>query len=225
MLTPNSRLSRLDRFRDFLRQSLKPVPVMLSLLGSAILAFGLCHIHAHSDVTEGGVLGLTLLLDYHFHISPALSGFILNVLCYVLGWKYLGKKFLLYSFISSVNFSFTYGIFEQMNPVFPNLTQNPLLASLAGALFVGVGCGLCVRVGGAPGGDDAFAMAMTKITGRKIETMYLVSDLSVLLLSLSYIPVRRIAYSLLTVVLSGQLVGLIQKLPLRPRTASKTEPA
>ena len=43
--------------------------------------------------------------------------------------------------------------------------------------------------------------------------MYLLSDLIVLLLSLSYIPVRRIGFSLLTVILSGQIIGLIQKIP------------
>ena len=68
-------------------------------------------------------------------------------------------------------------------------------------------------VGGAPGGDDAFAMAMVKITGKNIQWLYLLSDLSVLLLSLSYIPVRRIFYSLLTVILSGQIIGLVVKLP------------
>ena len=206
----------------FLKQELKPWPVVLSLLGSAILAFGLCHIHAYADVTEGGILGLTLLLDYHFQISPAVSGFILNVLCYILGWKYLGKRFLLYSFLSSTNFSFTYSLFERMDPVFPMLTQNPLAAALVGAMFVGVGCGLCVLVGGAPGGDDAFAMAMAKITGKKIQTMYLLSDLSVLALALTYIPLNRMFYSLLTVLLSGQVIGWIQKIQI-PEPADPPE--
>ncbi len=44
--------------------------------------------------------------------------------------------------------------------------------------------------------------------------MYLISDLSVLALSLSYIPLSRIVYSLLTVVLSGQIIGQMQKIPL-----------
>jgi hypothetical protein len=35
--------------------------------------------------------------------------------------------------------------------------------------------------------------------------------LIVLVMSLSYIPVRRIGYSLFTVLMSGQLIGLIQK--------------
>ncbi len=221
MLSPRIQ-SPICRFSAFLKRELKLWPVLLSLLGSAILAFGLCHIHSHSDVTEGGVLGLTLLLDYHFHISPAISGFILNLLCYVLGWKYLGKPFLLYSFISSVNFSVTYGIFEQMDPVFPNLVQNPLLAALIGAVFVGVGAGLCVLVGGAPGGDDAFAMAMAKITGKNIQSMYLLSDLVVLALALTYIPVQQILYSLLTVILSGQIIGWVQKIPV-PVTGSTAE--
>ena len=45
--------------------------------------------------------------------------------------------------------------------------------------------------------------------------IYLVSDLLVLLISLTYIPFRRIAYSLLTVILSGQIVGWIQRLKKR----------
>ena len=90
----------------------------------------------------------------------------------------------------------------------------PLLAALLGAVFVGVGAGLCVRIGGAPGGDDALAMSISQATGWKIQWVYLMADLVVLGLSLTYIPLKRIGYSLLTVVLSGQLIGLVQKLPL-----------
>ena len=77
-------------------------------------------------------------------------------------------------------------------------------------MFVGVGAGLCVRIGGAPSGDDALAMSISHATGWKIQWVYLMSDLIVLVMSLSYIPVRRIGYSLFTVLMSGQLIGLIQ---------------
>ena len=50
----------------------------MMILGSSILAMGMCNIHAHSGVTEGGVLGLTLLLEHLFAISPALSALILT---------------------------------------------------------------------------------------------------------------------------------------------------
>lgn len=182
----------------------------ITLLGSFILAFGLYHVHSISGVTEGGVLGATLLLEHWTGISPALTGGIMNVLCYVLGWKLLGKEFIAYSALATVGFSGMYMICEQFPHLWPGLADMPLVAALVGALFVGVGAGLCVRVGGAPSGDDALAMSISHAAGWKIQWVYLLSDLIVLVMSLSYIPVRRIGYSLFTVLLSGQLIGFVQ---------------
>ncbi len=182
----------------------------ITLLGSFILAFGLYHVHSISGVTEGGVLGATLLLEHWTGISPALTGGIMNVLCYVLGWKLLGKEFIAYSALATVGFSGMYKICEQFPHLWPGLADMPLVAALVGALFVGVGAGLCVRIGGAPSGDDALAMSISHATGWKIQWVYLMSDLIVLVMSLSYIPVRRIGYSLFTVLLSGQLIGFVQ---------------
>ena len=183
---------------------------VITLLGSFILAFGLYHVHSISGVTEGGVLGATLLLEHWTGISPAVTGGIMNVLCYVLGWKLLGKEFIAYSALATVGFSGIYKICEQFPHLWPGLADMPLVAALVGALFVGVGAGLCVRVGGAPSGDDALAMSISHATGWKIQWVYLLSDLIVLVMSLSYIPVRRIGYSLFTVLLSGQLIGFVQ---------------
>ena len=86
----------------------------------------------------------------------------------------------------------------------------PLTAAIVGALFIGIGAGLCVRAGGAPSGDDALAMSICRVTKSDIRIPYLASDLLVLALSLSYLDLTRIAVSLLTVVLSGQLIGFVQ---------------
>lgn len=196
-------------------------------LSSAFLAFGLYHVHAVSAVTEGGVLGLTLLLENWWGLSPAISGLALNAGCYLMGWRLLGRGFLAYSAVSALSFSLSYKILEQFDPLWPQLAQMPLLAAVAGAVFVGVGCGLCVRCGGATSGDDALAMSVARLTKLRVEHVYLISDLIVLLLSLSYIPLRRIAYSVLTVLLSGRIIGLIQKMRApadRPARAGKGVP-
>ena len=193
-------------------KEIKISSIVLLLGGSGLLAFGIYHIHSVSGVTEGGILGLTLLLEYWFGISPSVSGFLLTGLCYFMGWKLLGKRFLIYSFISAIGFSTFYGIFEQFDPLYPQLRETPLFASVIGALFVGVSVGICVRAGGALTGDDALAMSVSKILPIDIQWIYLISDLIVLLASLSYIPLDRILYSLLTVILSGQMIGVIQKI-------------
>lgn len=181
------------------------------ILGSAILAFGLYNVHSISGVTEGGVLGLTLLLEHWFGISPSISGLVLNGACYVLGLTLLGKEFILYSIIAGGGFSLFYAIFERFPPLWPQIAQMPLAASVAGAAFVGVGVGLCVRANAAPTGDDSLALSLSHHFKIGIQWVYLLGDLIVLALSLTYIPFSKIIYSLLTVVLSGQLIGLIQK--------------
>ena len=179
------------------------------MIGSGILAFGLYNVHALSGVTEGGVLGLTLLLDHWFGISPAGSSLVLNALCYLLGWRVLGKRFIGLSIIAGGCFSAWYALLERFPPIWPGIAAYPLAAAVVGALFVGVGVGLCVRSGGAPGGDDALAMALGQLLHAPLQWIYFASDMIVLLLSLSYIPLGRIAYSLLTVILSDPIIGLV----------------
>lgn len=181
------------------------------LLGSAILSFGLYNVHSISGVTEGGVLGLTLLLERWFGISPSVTGLILNGLCYLLGFKMLGKEFISYSVVAGGGFSLFYAVFEQFPPLWPQLADMPLIAAVVGSLFVGIGVGLCVRANSAPTGDDSLALSLSHHFNIGIQWVYLASDLIVLLMSLTYIPLSRIAYSLLTVILSGQIIGLIQK--------------
>ena len=197
-------------------RNIKVSSCIIGLTGSIILAFGLYHVHSCSGVTEGGVLGMTLLLQYWFHISPAVTGFVLNSACYLFGAKQLGKEFIFYSALSTAGFSLAYKICEQFEPLWPQLYEMPLLASVAGALFVGVGAGLCVRIGGAPSGDDALAMSLSELTHIKIQWVYLLSDFLVLALSVTYIPLQRLGYSVLTVILSGQIIGLIQRIKFKP---------
>ena len=194
---------------------MKPKNILILFFASAFQAFGMYHIHALADITEGGVLGATLLLEYWFRISPAITSFLMNAVCFALGFRILGKEFIVCSAIAALGYSIGYALWEQFPPLWPEIVQYPLLAAVLGALFIGIGAGLCVRAGGATCGDDALAMSLSHITKVPIQWIYLISDLSVLLLSLTYIPLGRIVYSLITVVLSGQIIGWIKRIPHR----------
>ena len=51
-----------------------------------------------------------------------------------------------------------------------------------------VGVGIIVRQGGSSGGDDALALTISHLTHRRLSLAYLFTDLTVLTLSLTYIP-------------------------------------
>lgn len=184
---------------------------LIAFFASSFQAFGMYNIHVLSQITEGGVLGATLLIRHWLGLSPAVSGAILNVACYLLGFKTMGTSFAVYSLAAAAGFSGCYALCERFPPLYPQIAGHPLAAAVLGALFIGIGAGICVRAGGATCGDDALAMSLSRITGIPIQRIYLVTDLTVLGLSLSYIPVSSITYSLITVIVSGQIIGWIQK--------------
>ena len=188
---------------------------LLSLVSSFLLALTLYNIHAQADITEGGILGLSLFFDQVLHVSPAVTTVVANTLCYLLGCRVLGRKFIVYSAVSTLGFSLSYAIIEQFPPLFPTIASYPLTAAVTGAVLVGITCGICIRIGGAPSGEDALAMSLSRILHVSIQWVYPFTDFTVLGLSLVYIPFSRILYSLISVMLSAQVIGLVQKIPIR----------
>lgn len=195
---------------DQYKNVLSPSRVAAILTGTAILSFGIHHIHQQTDITEGGVLGLILLFNHWFGGSPAVIAPLLDLFCYSFAFKLFGKDFIKLSLISTLSFAAFFHLWEQFPPLLAGFSSQPLAAALLGGLFVGSGVGLVVRQGASCGGDDALSMVITRLTGCRISHAYLATDLSVLLLSLTYIPVQHIAFSLLTVTVSSLLIDFIQ---------------
>ena len=203
----------LTRFRAFLHklvQGLTWKKTAIIVLGAAICSFGIHNIHQRTGITEGGVLGAMLLVEHWLGISPAVITPILDAACYLLAFKYLGWAFIRTSVISTCSVSLFYKLWEQFPPMLPDLSGHPLAAAVLGGIFVGVGVGLIVRQGGSSGGDDALALTISRLTHCRLSRAYLFTDLTVLGLSLTYIPISRIAFSLVTVTLSSFLIDRIQ---------------
>ena len=221
------------RINKFVKETMELFTVkkiFLILLGTAILSFGIYNVHSQANVTEGGILGMILLANYWFGISRSIVSPVLDILCYIMAYKYLGKNFIKISVVSTISLAGFFRLWEQFPPVLPNLTPYPLLAAVLGGLFVGVGVGIVVRQGGSSGGDDALALTISKLTNCRISKAYLFTDISVLLLSLSYIPLKRIVYSLVTVTISSYLIDFIedfgkQKAPAQAKIKSKSASA
>lgn len=181
------------------------------LLGAAVLSFGMVNIHSQSQITEGGVLGMTLFLHHWTGISAGIFSFLLDMTCYAIGFKLLGKDFLKNAIFASCAYALLFRVWETLGPVLPSYADRPFLAAVLGGLFVGVGAGLIVRMGGASGGDDALVLIIQKLTHCKISHAYFFTDFVVLMLSLSYIPVKKILFSLLTVTISSAVIEMVQK--------------
>lgn len=196
--------------------------VLLIILGAAVCSFGIHNIHQRTAITEGGVIGMMLLIDRWLGLPPAVITPVLDITCYVLAFRYLGGQFIKISVISTLSVSLFYDFWEMFPPMLPDLSAYPLAAAILGGVFVGVGVGLIVRQGGSSGGDDALALTISHVTHWRLSRAYLFTDLVVLVLSLSYIPLQRIFFSLITVTLSSFLIDRVQDMTFH-RTSQITQ--
>lgn len=187
--------------------SLTKKQFLIITLGNIIMAFGIVNIHMPARITEGGVLGLVLFSNKVLGLDPSFISILLDVMCYLLGFKILGWKFLKKAIVASGLFAIFYKLFLFIGPVLPSLYHSPFVAALLGGLFIGVGCGFVVTQGGAAGGDDALAMVIAKRLDFSIAKAYLLTDGVVLLLSLIYISPNRLAFSFITTLVSSFLIG------------------
>ena len=185
--------------------------VILIIIGATILSFGSYNFNYQNNITEGGVLGLLLLMQHVFNISPSITSVVIDFSLFAIGSKFFGKKFLLYSILSTVTFSTTYKIWESIGFLVPSFTNDMLIGCILAGISVGIGVGLVVRGGGASGGDDVIALLGNKFLKLKVNHVYLITDATVLLMSLIYLDINQIFYSMIAVTISGKIISIIYK--------------
>ena len=86
-----------------------------------------------------------------------------------------------------------------------------LIASILAGIGVGVGVGLVVRGGGASGGDDVIALLGNKLLKLKVNHVYLATDSIVLFMSLVYLDIKQVFFSIIAVTISGKIISIIYK--------------
>ncbi len=191
--------------------------ILIIIIGAAICSFGIHNIHQRTGITEGGILGAMLLIEHWLNISPAYITPVLDIACYLMAYKALGGQFIRISMISTLCVSLFYKVWEAFPFMLPDLSDYPLIAAILGGMCVGIGVGLIIRQGGSAGGDDALALTISSATKWKLSRSYLFTDITVLLLSLSYIPLTRIIFSLVTVTISSWLIDFVNDIEIPER--------
>ncbi|MFV0344451.1 MAG: YitT family protein [Anaerocolumna sp.] len=205
--------------KSFLLKIIKDISDILSIkrlsiitLGLCISSFGVYNIHQQSNITEGGAIGLILFIHHWTGLSPSIVSPLVDMVCYGIALRFLGWNFLKLSAVSTCILAGFFKLWEQFPPLIPSLLSYPILAAVLGGMFVGIGVGLVVSQGGSSGGDDALALAITKSGKIRISKVYFITDLIVLVFSISYIPLNRIGYSFITVTISSLLVEWMHNL-------------
>lgn len=204
--------------------------IFFALLGSAILAFGTNYIYANSNVPEGGMIGVCLIIEKLTGINAAFSNIVITVFCYALAWRLMGMKYILNTSVATIGFSVFYMIFSSktFDGLIPSMAEYPLLAALVGAIFVEIGTGITHRYGSASSGEQALTMAIVKRGGFEFGWVQFIRDFLVLSLSIVTYEdpadgIYPVIYSILIMTLLTPVTDYIVNAPKKEKFTKRIE--
>ncbi|WLR51962.1 YitT family protein [Bacillus tianshenii] len=180
--------------------------IVLIIVGSIVFSIGINYFAIPNQLSEGGVIGITVVLHYLFQWSPGLVSFILNIILLGVGYKFLERQMIFYTIFGVIASSFSLWLTEDLGT--PIQTES-LLAPIYAGLFVGTGLGVIFRAGATSGGTQILAMMMNKYFDWSIAKGILIFDLIVIGGSVFVIGQEKALLTLIAVYVGARAIDFI----------------
>lgn len=179
--------------------------IFFIVLGSFIFAVGVNYFAIPNRLSEGGVMGVTIVTYYLFEWSPGLVNFSINAVLLTIGYKLFEMRVIIYTIISiivtSVSLQVTSGIGHDYG--------DTLLAALFAGLLIGGGMGLVFRAGGTTGGSAILARLANQMLGWGIGKGILITDVIVIAGSIFVIGQEKAMYTLISVYVGAKVLDFV----------------
>lgn len=150
---------------------------ILIVIGSLCVALGTTLIAIPSQLADGGVIGISLLLYYAFELSPGIVIFITFVALIGVSVKYLPRHMVYKSLINVPLLSLFIYLTEDLGqPI-----GDPLVAAIFAGVIVGSGFGLIIQAGSSIGGTSIIGLMFNQRFGWDVVLVTFVLDILIVL--------------------------------------------
>ncbi len=179
-----------------------PYNLFLLTVGAAILGIGIKAIALPHGLISGGLSGLSLLIYYWTGLlSPGLVYFLINIPVFFLGWRYVSRRFFLYSLYGMTALTLAMDWMRFQIPV-----HEPMLAVLAGGAIMGAGSGIIFHSLGSAGGNDIIGVILNQKFNVRIGTFLFAFNIALFSFSLGKLSIDLVLYSLAMSFVTSQVM-------------------
>ena len=194
---------------DFKKDGLRLVVICLAAF---IMAVNIKSFVRTGGLYPGGATGLTLLLQrvfelwFHIELPYTLVNVILNAFPVYLGFRFIGKKYTLYSCLMIM----LTNLLTDLLPAFP-ITYDILLISIFGGLINGFVISLCLAMNATTGGTDFIALYLSEKKGIDAWNMVLILNVFILVAAGLLFGWDKALYSIIFQFASTQVLHMMYK--------------
>ncbi|MGD2125526.1 MAG: YitT family protein [Desulfobacteraceae bacterium] len=201
--TPKSRLETLRSTAEHLPQVLWNLGLIA--LGSALCTVGINGILIPRQFLSGGVTGLALIIHYLYPVfGLGWIYFFLNIPIFLFGWRFVGRRFFLYSIAGAIIFSGALTVIHVDLPVY-----DPVLSALLAGIIIGVGSGIILKSLGSAGGADILSVILLRLFSIRLGSTILAFNAMILTAAAIIFSLEQALYTLIYLYVTSYMVNLV----------------
>lgn len=179
----------------------------LLTFGAVLAACALETFLIPNTILDGGVTGISIIINKLSNIPLGLLVFLLNVPFIYVGFKNLGKMFLIRALYCMILFSISLEVFNDLH----SFTEDMLLATVYGGLLLGIGVGIIIRCGGCVDGTESVAIVISKKTNLSVGQIVMCFNLIIYSIAGFIFGFDRALYSLLTYFITFKVIDFVSE--------------
>ena len=179
--------------------------LIIILLGCILASFAIECFLIPNTILDGGITGVSIIIHKVFKLPLSLLVIILNIPFIYVGYRNLGKQFVIRTIYSMMMFSIFLEFFRNIQ----SFTNEILLATVYGGGLLGIGVGLVIRYGGCIDGTESVAIVISKKLNFSVGQIVLFFNLIIFTIAGFIFGFDRAMYSLLTYIITFKVIDFI----------------
>lgn len=180
---------------------------LLIMLGVILASYSLDTFLIPNNILDGGVTGISIIVSKVFSIPISILVILINIPFVYIGYRNLGKRFLVRTIFSMLIFSISLDFFESFHEV----TDEILLATVFGGVLLGIGVGLIIRLGACIDGTESVALVISKKTSLSVGQIVMIFNFFIYGIAALTFGIDRALYSVLTYFITYKVIDLVSE--------------
>lgn len=173
-------------------------------LGVAAATFGLKGFLLPNKFLDGGVVGISLLLNVLTKIDLPILLVVINIPFMIIGYTQISKVFAIKTFVAIIVLAFCIEFVDVRH-----ITEDRLLVSFFGGFFLGLGIGLSIRGGSVIDGTEVLAIYTSRKTALTVGDIILILNIIIFSVAGYYLGVETALYAILTYLVASKTVDFV----------------
>jgi len=174
------------------------------LLGVIAASFGLRGFLMPSAFIDGGVTGISLMINELTEVSLPLLLVCFNLPFLILAYFSIGKRFAIKSVLGIVFLALAVAFIP-----YPQITDDKILIAAFGGLFLGLGIGLAIRGGAIIDGTEVLAIFISRKTSLTVGNVILIFNVMIFMTAAYFLSTEIALYAILTYFAASKTVDFV----------------